>query len=669
MQQQMESAPALASERPLRQRKSQSENAPIRVLVVEDSPTQAQFLLHLLSQAPRRRFDATVAGSVAEAREFTGRQEFDVALLDLWLPDASELESLRQVRAFAPALPVVVQTGRDDVALGMEAVKCGAQDYLTKSELSPGLVGRVLAYAIEREQVRQTLQEGEARLTAMAQNVPGIVYQKIVEPDGAQRYSFIGGPALAYYGVEAEDIVRDPDVLLSLMEPADVERLRDLTQRAAARCEPYDIELRHRMPDGTTRWKLVRASPKRLPGGAVAFDGLSLDISERKRAEEAWRETEKRLRQTEKLDLASKLAGRLAHDFNNRLTVILGSLELLLEGSGSEDRRERLLKAAQRSAAGAAVLAQRLLGLSYSKPIDPRVLNVSDTLSGLAQRARELLGQDVTLSLNPDRECWPVLANPEKLEEAILALVQNAAEALPEGGTVTIECMNSIGHGNESDESTENDHVIIAVRDTGTGMPPEVANRALEPFFTTKSSSGAVGLGLPMVFGFARQHGGTVRIESAPLKGTCVTVWLPRYDVKSAAETGELSTARTAKRNGPARILVVEDNEEVRELAVSALDAEDWKILEAAGGDEALAVLDRVQEIDLLFTDIEMPGDVNGYELAKIVRERWPEIPILLTSGYAEQGPEAMESDKIKAKWLAKPYSLADLHRQVTELL
>jgi CheY-like chemotaxis protein len=376
-------------------------------------------------------------------------------------------------------------------------------------------------------------------------------------------------------------------------------------------------------------------------------------------------QAEQQLRQAQKMEAVGQLTGGIAHDFNNMLAVVIGALDLLERriAQGRTDI-ERYLVAARDGATRAAALTQRLLAFSRQQPLAPTPVDANAMVEGMIEVLVRTLGEAVSVETRLADGLRPALADPNQLENAILNLCVNGRDAMPGGGRLTIQTINIAPEASEAQALgiEPGDYVAIAVSDTGSGMPPEVAARAFDPFFTTKGVGKGTGLGLSQVFGFARQSGGTVRIDTEQGRGTKVSLYLPVYhgEIDAAAQAGEIAEAERAR---PGEIvMVVEDEERVRSFSVEALRELGYAVVSASDGPEALRLIERGQRVSLLFTDVVMP-EMSGRELARRARSRLPDLKVLLTSGYT---PDIAGLDD---SILTKPFDIDRLARRVRAAL
>ena len=382
------------------------------------------------------------------------------------------------------------------------------------------------------------------------------------------------------------------------------------------------------------------------------------DVTERLRDQERLRHAEAALRQTQKLESIGQLTGGVAHDFNNLLAVFATGLQLL-ERNVTDDQRQRVFEGMRRAVARGTGLTRHLLAFSRRRPVNPESIDVAVHLKGMREMLNGSLGGHIQVEMNFDTEVWPVEIDAGELELAILNLCLNARDAMPDGGAVTITAENVQV---DDERGAQADYVKLWVTDTGCGMPPEVLTRAFEPFFTTKDVGKGSGLGLPQVYGFAHQSGGQVTIDSEVSVGTIVTLLLPRSTQQPVAGTnaGEPPGRPIPRSAGALRghVLLVEDDKEVSALTREMLNDLGFTVTHVWGAEAALGALANARAIDVVLSDIMMPGGVSGLDLAREIRARQPNLPIILTTGYVEAAAR-MEDDEFQL--LLKPYSLEAL--------
>ncbi len=381
-------------------------------------------------------------------------------------------------------------------------------------------------------------------------------------------------------------------------------------------------------------------------------------------------EAEARLRQSQRLETLGQLTGGVAHDFNNLLTVILGNAEFLAEQLPEHGELHRLAVAMQDAAERGSALNRRLLAFARRQALDPRITDVNSLMGSMDHLLRRTLGEHVEIEIVRAGGLWRSFIDPGQMESAILNLCLNARDAMPGGGRLTIETANAYLDGNYAarhEDVQSGQYVMVAVTDTGHGMSPEVATRAFEPFFTTKDVGKGSGLGLSMVYGFVKQSGGHIKIYSEAGQGTVVRIYLPRS--LEAVDEAVAETRPPAAAPGDDKILLVEDDDMVRSHVERQLLGLGYRVVSAANGPEALEVLRRIEDFDLLFTDVVMPGGMNGQQLAAEARRLHPGLPVLFSSGYTENAIIHHGRLDPGVHLLNKPYRREEMARKVREVL
>ena len=454
--------------------------------------------------------------------------------------------------------------------------------------------------------------------------------------------------------------------ILERIHPEDLPRTYAVIAKSRESGGDEENEYRIILPDGTIRHILSRSHVIRDAAGQLEqVIGVGVDVSRQ-------RELEDRLRQSQKMEAVGQLTGGLAHDFNNLLTGISGALELmqLRLKQGRIDDLPRYIGAAQTSAGRAAALTHRLLAFSRRQPLDPRPVDVARLIAGMEDLLRGTLGSAVALAVDVAAETWPILADANQLENALLNLCINARDAMPEGGTVTLQTGQQW-----LDEADAREHELppgayltLCVTDTGTGMSPDVIARAFDPFFTTKPMGQGTGLGLSMIYGFVRQSGGEIQIRSTPGEGTTMCLYLPRHygAVASAAVGG--SAALEPEGSGET-VLLVDDEPGVRMLVSEVLGELGYAVIAAETGAEALELLVAARRVDLLITDVGLPGGMNGRQVADAVRAVRSDLPVLFITGFAENAVVGDGPLEHGMALIAKPFAMETLAARVREML
>jgi two-component system CheB/CheR fusion protein len=405
-------------------------------------------------------------------------------------------------------------------------------------------------------------------------------------------------------------------------------------------------------------------------GGHRHFTGILRDLSAQHHEQAERIKLVAQLHQAQKMEAIGNLTGGMAHDFNNMLGVVIGNLDLLRDLKGHDPDVDELSREALDAAFRGADLTRRLLAFARQQPLRPQRVDVNELVSGITRLLRRTLGEDVEISLDLAPELWPVVVDPAQLESSLTNLATNARDAMAEGGRLMIVTGNrslDADYAAQHSEVVPGGYVMLEVSDTGCGMTPDVMHRIFEPFFTTKGRDKGTGLGLSMVFGFIKQSGGHLGVYSEPGIGTTFRLFLPR--VTAEATTIEDGIVVPLMHGRGETVLVVEDNEALRRVVTRQLGELGYRVLAAEDAAAGLALLER-QSIDLLLTDVVMPGGVNGRELARRARQRWPDIKIVFTSGFSEArlngdaGPLAACTPL-----LSKPYRKEELASAAREAL
>jgi len=398
-------------------------------------------------------------------------------------------------------------------------------------------------------------------------------------------------------------------------------------------------------------------------------------------------EAEATFRQAQKMEAVGQLTGGIAHDFNNLLTIIMGNLDTIKrtladpaklgDPAALRGRLMQPIEAALQGAKSAAQLTQRLLAFSRRQALEPAPLDLNRLFSGMLDMFRRTLGAEISIETVLGAGLWPIFADAPQVESALLNLALNSKAAMPNGGCLTIETANVYlddAYVRRFGDVDAGQYVVLCVTDTGTGIPRDIVDRVFEPFFTTKAAGEGSGLGLAMVHGFVKQSGGHVRIYSEDGHGTTVKIYLPRLTkadaisaVPVAKPSEDVSPVPRARPNET--ILLVEDNEGVREYAKEVLEDLGYRVLEAGDADKALDVLAKAPRVDLLFTDVILPGGANGRVLANTVREKYPSLPVLYTTGYTRNAIVHQGRLDADVELLNKPYTQQDLARKMRDML
>jgi PAS domain S-box-containing protein len=515
------------------------------------------------------------------------------------------------------------------------------------------LITAILRDITERRAAEQVLRASESQFRTLAQALPNHAWTALPNGeidwvnDRVSEYS--GLPARTYIGETWSDFVNSDDRT----------SVRESWSRALESGEPFEAQFRLPRADGVYRWHIARAFPSRgLHDAITQWVGSNTDIEDQMVAAQALAsinttleqrvaertgqllQAEEALRQSQKMEAIGQLTGGIAHDFNNLLQGIIGGLDIIRKriSQGRINEVDRFLDGVLNSANRAATLTHRLLAFSRRQPIDPRVIDINKLITTVAELLRRSIGESIELEIVADRELWPVRCDENQLENALLNLAINARDAMPEGGKLKIVTANTKFDSDQARrrELAPGEFVSLRVSDNGIGMSQIVKDRAFDPFYTTKPIGKGTGLGLSMIYGFVRQSDGSIEIGTELGKGTTIEICLPRYDgaVTKAAEVAPSSVDLRAANQEV--VLIVEDEAAIRTLIVEVLDDLGYRALETADSAAALRILQSAQRVDLLISDIGLPG-LNGRQLADAARVARHQLKVLFVTGYAEE--------------------------------
>ena len=515
----------------------------------------------------------------------------------------------------------------------------------------------------DRRAAEQELRASEERFRLLVQSVTDYAIY-MLDPNG--RVSSWNAGAERFKGYSSDEIMGKHFSRFYTEEDreAGIPRIALDTARNEGRFEAEGWRVRK---DGSRFWATVIIDPIRNEAGElIGFTKVTRDLTEKRAIEE-------QLRQSQKMEAVGQLTGGLAHDFNNLLTGISGSLEMMQirMAQGRTAEFDRYLMAAQGAVKRAAALTHRLLAFSRRQTLDPKPTNVNRLLSDLEELVRRTVGPSIKVEVVGASGLWPTLVDPNQLENAVLNLCVNARDAMPGGGRLTIEAANKWldDRAARNHDLPIGQYVSVCVTDTGTGMTPDVIAKAFDPFFTTKPIGEGTGLGLSMVYGFARQSGGQVRIYSELGQGTTMCLYLPRHaEDDSVQEDVQLQTDLDAAGGGEV-VLVIDDDPTIRMLVGEVLAESGYAVIEAPDGPAGLKVLDSNARIDLLITDVGLPGGMNGRQVADAARVSRPNLKILFITGYAENaviGQTRLENGMFV---MTKPFQMDMLAHRIREII
>ncbi len=509
-----------------------------------------------------------------------------------------------------------------------------------------GLVAFVATDITHASRIEEKLAISEVTLSSLVENSP----DAILIVDHERRIQFVNR---LEYGFDMDKTLGERAELF--VPESDRAKVVAAVEHVLATGETTSYETHLDTPTGTLRFR-TRAAAIPKNGNVDRVMLVATDVTAQHEAELERARMAEQLQQAQKMEAIGQLTGGVAHDFNNLLTVISGNLELArLMNLDAEERDQHLGEALEAVRRGN-TLTQHLLAFSRRQALRPQTLDVNSLISGMQPLLQRTLGETIDVRVRNDKGLWTCKVDPGQLENALLNLAVNARDAMPRGGELIIECSNFTTTDSGDATFPAGDYVKIVVTDRGEGMTSEVAAQAFEPFFTTKEVGKGSGLGLSMVHGFVHQSGGFVQLSSQPNDGTSVSILLPAAQADEPTGDREESSGRAQQGSGQ-RILVVEDNDQVRDLTARMLETLGYTVEAVARGDLALDRIASEPPVELLFTDIVLPGGMNGFELAEQVRSSLPELPVVFVSGYPAEAGDSGEQCEV----LQKPFTTGEL--------
>lgn len=615
----------------------------LTVLYIEDDP-DCLFQVKTWLRKAEPESVVVSAPSLEDGRTVLTKQSVDIVMLDLRLPDAIGLKALQALRSEYPRLPVIVVTGLHEPELRREAMRLGAEDFLSKDDLNESVLARTLLHAMERLRNKAALQVSHQRFQTLFQAAPaGLVLldlnRTILQGNDTlknrlhvSKDAFEGCDFLEFV---AADSISDVEVFL--------DKLHDTAE--PKQCQ-RDVLLRG--PSGNEEWCVLKGltvSSISQPEMLVSLEFLG----ER-------RQWEAKLRDRQKMEAVGRLAGGLSHAFNNILTSILSHAQLLEQELDQGSPLLSEIEGIKACSAQASRLTRQLLTFSQRQAVQPRPLAVCEVISGVFEALQKMMGTNIEVTLNLSTPDLIVEADVGQFEQLILNLALNAKEAMTEGSKFSIRVERV-----DPDTRDERPYVRILVEDTGKGMDEETMARAFEPFFTTKQEHS--GLGLSTAFGIVQSLGGRITFDSVIGEGTSVAVDLPLSDERPH------SSPSSTSHLGRLHLLLVEDDPSIRRLIPRYLRKKSWTVWEAGDAEEARELLaEHAGQVDIVVTDVVMPGE-SGHHFAKWLEEQYPSLPVILISGYSPDTEMRAWIESGQVHFLAKPFAPSELYELVGEVL
>ncbi|MGH6946661.1 MAG: response regulator [Kiloniellales bacterium] len=657
-----------------------AKKSPTGILIVDDDRATLLALSTVLQDLADRIVCAT---SSDEALRRLLKDDFALILLDVVMPglDGYEAAAMIRRRERSRNVPIIFLSAvnRDDAHM-FRGYSAGAVDYVfkpveplvlrskvatfvelhrkteeirSKGEMERRLLAENLRARTDQMRTVQALERSNAQRSLIIETLPIALYVASSRDRFAER-RFVGGQTERLCGFEAEAFERNPALWLERVHRDDREQVGEALARLG-QSGTFLAEYRWQCADGSYRHYLDHGV---LAGGSgrapQEMFGTWLDVSER-------RLLEQQLTHSQKMKAVGQLTGGIAHDFNNMLTVIIGSLDRLRKQAPGADA-ERHISIAMQGAQSCADLTRRLLGFARHRTLQQRPVDLNRQLVRLRGLLERTLGERIAVEIDCAEALWTVSTDSAQLESAVLNLVINARDAMSQGGQVMLATANRILDERAGSLAglAQGEYVELSVRDTGSGMAPEVLERAFEPFFTTKPSGKGTGLGLSTIYGFAKQSNGGITIESQVGLGTTVRIYLPRAEQVDGQDEAAPTADGEALELAGKTVLIVEDEPRVRDVAVAALRDLGCEIVQAGDGAEALKLLHRRKDVVLLFTDWVMPGDLDGRQLAEEAMRRRPGLRVLFTSAHGDGFLAELPPDATR-HFVPKPYRAADL--------
>jgi PAS domain S-box-containing protein len=523
----------------------------------------------------------------------------------------------------------------------------------------------------DRKNAEEEIRLREIQFKKLASQVPGLIFQFMQKPDGSFCIPYANERIKEIFGCRPEDVKDDFSPVEKIFFPEDRDRVIESVKQSAKLMTAWHCEYRIQFPDQQIRWIEGNSIPEKLEDGSIVWHGFATDITERKQAEDEHKKLEAQFIQVQKMESIGRLAGGVAHDFNNMLSVIIGYAEMaLLKTRDKSDLNKDLheiLTAAKRSAA----ITRQLLAFARQQIATPKVLDINETVEGMLKMLRRLIGENIELSWFPGAKVWPVKIDPAQIDQILANLCINARDAIDYTGKITIKT-DSISFANQqNDEDFEmgpGDYVLLIISDDGCGMSDETLKNIFEPFYTTKEIHKGTGLGLATVYGIVKQNNGYIKVQSRPGHGTTFRIYLPKHFTESESAKN-IEKVQKENLSGNETILLVEDEQPILLLATTMLEQVGYKVLPYSLPGAALKlVAENKEKVDLLVTDIVLP-EMSGTALAKELKAVQPELKILFMSAYspdmASQHGFMFNDDQ----FIQKPFAMKEFLKKIREIL
>ncbi len=626
----------------------------LRILLVDDNPDDRLLIIRAL----KKEFDDVDVIQVLDREDFEknlDKMKFDLVITDYQLRWSDGIEVLREVKKRDNFVPVIMFTATGNEEIAVEAMKNGLDDYVLKSAKHFIKLPVAVKSVLEKSREKRKALEAELKYKRLFDNLPVGVYISDYEGNILE----FNPAAMKMFGYKEEDLRRGLRADTLYVNPDDREKLIEKLEKESV-IKDYEVELKKK--DGRKFWVSINARAIRDEKGKLKYiEGIIIDVTKEKALQQ-------QLIQAQKMEAIGRLTGSIAHDFNNMLTPIMGFADLIIAKFNPDPTQKIYLEEIKKAAQRAALLTKQLLAFSRRQYLNPEILDLNEVISEIKEMLNRLLGEDIKLIFDFEKELWPCKADKTQIQQVILNLAVNARDAMPDGGKLKIRTEN-IYIGEEYRElhpdTKEGEYVLITVEDTGVGIDKEIIDYIFEPFFTTKPEGEGTGLGLSVVYGIVKQHGGWVNVYSEKGEGTSFKIYLPAASVKK--KTSGLRAEEHVEIDGKGRkVLIVEDEEGVRKFLSMVLNKHHFIPLEAENTEEAKRIFEK-EKIDVLICDLILP-DGSGINVAESFTSQNPDIKVIISSGYSDKERELSVIRERGWYFLPKPYTLQRLIEVLKEI-
>ncbi len=581
--------------------------------------------------------------------------------------DRQRVEDALQEAVKYPEKTVTVQYRHIHKEKGWVFVEAIGQSFLDEPSIK-GVIASVRDIT-EHKLAEKQLTDSYELLENLARLVPGFIYQYRLYPDGRAAFPYASPGILDIYEVSPEDIREDATLVFNRLHPDDRNRFIETLRESAHTMTMFYCEFMVVLPQQGVRWRWSQAEPQRMEDGSILWHGITLDITERKQVEAQTTKLREQLAQSQKMESIGRLAGGVAHDFNNMLGVILGYSEMALQNVEEGEPLYPALQGIQQAGKRSAELTKQLLAFARKQTVSPKVLDLNVIIGRMLEMLKRLIGEDIDLEWLPGKDLETIKMDPSQIDQILVNLCVNARDAIKDTGKVTIAMSNTIIEENDlavHPRFIPGRYVLLTISDNGCGMDPDTLSHLFEPFFTTKKVGEGTGLGLATTYGIIKQNKGFVLVESGLGQGTTFKIFLPCYQAKS---TSVFEAKVENIERGHETILLVEDEPMVLEMASRMLKQLGYLVLPASTPGEAILLAkEHAGGIDLLMTDVVMP-EMNGRDLAKNLLTLYPNLNRLFMSGYTADVIAHHSVLDEGVHFIQKPFTLKDLSCKVREVL